>query len=86
MEKGEFVKKVFGTLSAISLFGLLCAAGALENGTIGLSNGTVLMIAALSGFCAFGKFAGVFDADEEKESRPRSNSPKGGKRKSSIKL
>ena len=77
------MKKVFGTLAFLSFFYMLGTVGAMEQDNISLGIGAIRAFIGLGCFGVFCKLAGAFNLNE-KESRPRSSSPKGGKRKSSI--
>lgn len=74
---------LFGTLAFLSFLFMLGTVGAIEQDALDLGVGAIRAFIGLGCFGAFCKVAGAFDL-EEKESRPRSSSPKGGKRKSSI--
>ena len=72
---------LFGTVAFLSFLFMLGTVGAIEQDALDLGVGAIRAFIGLGCFGVFCKLAGVFGT---KESRPRSSSPKGGKRKSSI--
>ena len=88
MEKGDGMKKVFGTIAILSFLFLLGTVGSVEQDMIPLGTGVIRMVAGLAAFWLFTWLAGGSDYsytfDEYEESRPRCSRPKGGKRKSSF--
>ena len=84
MEEGDGLKKVFGTLAFLSFMFLLGTVGSIECDMMPLSNGVLRMAFGLAGFWLFTWLAGGFEPyPYDAESRPRSATSKGGKRKSS---
>ena len=79
------MKKVFGTIAILSFMFLLGTVGSVEKDMIPLGTGVIHMVSGLASFWLFTWLAGGFDysynSDEDEESRPRCNRPKGGKRK-----
>ena len=88
MEKGDGMKKVFKAMVFISLMVLIGIVGSVEQEIIPLGTGIAIMAVGILSFWLFTWLSGMFEysrtSGKDKESRPRSGSPKDGKRKSLI--
>ena len=80
------MKKVFGVLAFLSFFFVFGTVGAIEQDMIGLGAGVIRCLIGLVCVDTFTRLAGGYDYSYtyDEESRPRSGTSKGGKRKSSI--
>ena len=61
MEKGDGMKKVFGTIAILSFLFLLGTVGSVEQDMIPLGTGVIRMVAGLAAFWLFTWLAGGFD-------------------------
>lgn len=86
MEESNGMKKVFSVLTWLAFLYALGTVGAIEQEMVPLGIGTVRAFLGIAAFGLFSDLAGLTYPSRKRKSRPRSSSPKGGKRKCSTSL